>query len=218
MKKKFGIMVSMAIIGTLLMASTASASTVLKVGSYGSEVKSIQTKLNTIGYSSGSVDGIFGWKTKSAVISFQRDYGLMVDGIVGPQTIRALNKAYERQRKTNGIIATSKGLIGVPYVWGGTSSSGFDCSGFTKYVFNKNGITLPRVSRDQFNTGRYVSFKSLMPGDLVFFSFNKNGQVDHVGIYLGNEKFINATSSKGVTVSSFTSYWKSVYVSARRVY
>jgi len=122
-----------------------------------------------------------------------------------------------RTSKASAIIATSKQYIGVKYVFGGTTPSGFDCSGFTKYVFAKNGVTLPRVSRDQYKKGTSVSLSNLKPGDLVFFSFAKNGVVDHVGIYVGNEQFINASSSKGVTIYTLGTYWKSVYVGAKRV-
>jgi peptidoglycan hydrolase-like protein with peptidoglycan-binding domain len=218
MKKRIMFMVSIVIIGTFFMAPKAQASTVLQVGSQGYEVRVLQENLITLGYNVGAVDGVFGWMTRSQVIAFQRNHGLQADGIVGPMTTQAINWSLERQRTTNGILATSKSLIGVPYLWGGTTTSGFDCSGYTKYVFGKNGITLPRLSRDQYNMGRPVAFGSLRPGDLVFFSLNNNGQVSHVGIYIGGGQFINATTSKGVTISSFTSYWTNIYVGARRVY
>ncbi|AET67150.1 cell wall-associated hydrolase, invasion-associated protein [Desulfosporosinus orientis DSM 765] len=121
------------------------------------------------------------------------------------------------QSKASSVIATAKQYIGVKYVYGGTTPSGFDCSGFVQYVFSKNGISLPRVSRDQYKTGTSVSFSSLQPGDLVFFSLAKNGIVDHVGIYVGNGQFINASSSKGVTIYTLGSYWQSAYLGARRV-
>jgi len=119
--------------------------------------------------------------------------------------------------KASAIIATGKKYIGVNYVYGGTTPSGFDCSGFTQYVFAKNGESLPRVSRDQYQRGSTVSFSNLRAGDLVFFSFGKNGVVDHVGISLGNGQFLNASSSKGVTIYSLGPYWQSVFVGAKRV-
>ena len=119
--------------------------------------------------------------------------------------------------KASAIIATGKQYIGVKYVYGGTTPSGFDCSGFVQYVFAKNGINLPRVSRDQFQLGTSVSFSNLKAGDLVFFSLAKNGVVDHVGIYVGNGQFINASSSKGVTIYTLGTYWKSAFVGAKRV-
>lgn len=127
-------------------------------------------------------------------------------------------KSSSQQTKASTIISTSKQYIGVKYVFGGTTPAGFDCSGFVQYVFAKNGISLPRVSRDQYKIGTTVSYGNLQPGDLVFFSLAKNGIVDHEGIYIGNGQFINAASSKGVTIYSLgTTYWKSAFVGAKRV-
>ncbi|MDA8227161.1 MAG: NlpC/P60 family protein [Desulfitobacterium hafniense] len=218
MKRKFYLILVLVLTSILLASPIAHAATVLKVGSNGAEVKQLQLDLQEIGYNAGPIDGIFGSKTKVAVTSFQTSYGLQADGVVGPLTRTALTKALERFRKTQGIISTAKSFIGVPYLWGGTTPAGFDCSGFTQYVFKGNGIELPRVSKDQFTVGTTVQFNSLQSGDLVFFSFLSSGQVSHVGIYLGNGQFISATSSKGVVISSFTSYWLNSYVGAKRVY
>jgi|GEM_PF-4752196 len=120
--------------------------------------------------------------------------------------------------KAGAIIATAKSYIGIPYVWGGVTPSGFDCSGFTQYVLNKNGITIPRVTSDQFGTGTSVSKSNLRAGDLVFFTTYKPGP-SHVGFYMGGGKFIHASSSKGVTISSLDStYYSSRYIGAKRVF
>ncbi len=119
--------------------------------------------------------------------------------------------------KASAIINTAKQYIGVKYLWGGTTPSGFDCSGYMQYVFAKHGITLPRVSRDQFNAGKAVAYDNLQPGDLVFFSLDGDKVTDHVGMYIGSGQFIHASSSKGVTISTMSSYWKSKYLGARRV-
>lgn len=117
----------------------------------------------------------------------------------------------------NQIIATAKKYIGVPYLWGGTTTKGFDCSGFVQYVFQKHGISLPRVSADQYYAGTKVSKSNLRPGDLVFFNTNGRG-VSHVGIYLGDGKFIHSGTTKGVSITNFeSSYWTSMYMGARRV-
>ena len=98
------------------------------------------------------------------------------------------------------------------------STTGFDCSGFVQYVFTQNGITLPRVSLDQSTVGTSINFTNLQAGDLIFFSMENNGIVDHVGIYIGNGQFINASSSLGVTIYPIGPYWESVEFSARRVF
>ncbi|EHQ92301.1 NlpC/P60 family protein [Desulfosporosinus youngiae] len=203
------------------IAQASLGDSLLKVGSRGTDVVELQTKLNNLGYNVGKADGIFGPMTKEGVMNFQKAHSLAVDGIVGPMTVKSLNNAYlpkQPQAKVTNIISTAKKYLGVRYQWGGsTPQTGFDCSGFVAYVFQQNGITLPRVSRDQYTVGTKVSFDNLQPGDLVFFSFAGNGVVDHDGIYLGGGEFINASSSKGVTIYSLGPYWKSVYVGAKRV-
>ena len=117
------------------------------------------------------------------------------------------------------VINTAKSYLGVPYRMGGTTPSGFDCSGFTSYVFRNIGINLPRTSSDQYQAGTKVSKADLKPGDLVFFekTYNKAG-ITHVGIYSGNNEFISATSSKGIKVDSLNStYWGPKYYGATRV-
>lgn len=120
--------------------------------------------------------------------------------------------------KASAVIATAKSYMGVPYVWGGESPSGFDCSGFTQYVLKKNGVSIPRVTADQFGAGVSVSKSNLRVGDLVFFTTYKQGP-SHVGFYMGGGQFIHASSSKGVTISNLnSSYYSDRYVGARRVF
>lgn len=116
------------------------------------------------------------------------------------------------------IIDNAKKLLGTPYVWGGTTPSGFDCSGFVQYVFRQSGISLPRTTTEQCKVGTYVSKSDLQPGDLVFLQNTYREGVSHVGIYIGDGKMIHASSSKGVVTSSLsTSYYTQHYHSARRV-
>jgi len=115
------------------------------------------------------------------------------------------------------IIATAKQYIGVPYVYGGSTPKGFDCSGYVKYVFNLHGMTLPRSSKQQWSVGTSVAKANLKPGDLVFFQTSGNG-VSHSGIYIGDGQFIHASSSRGVMISALnTSYWVRCYYGAKRV-
>jgi cell wall-associated NlpC family hydrolase len=119
--------------------------------------------------------------------------------------------------RASAVISTAKNYMGVPYVWGGTTPDGFDCSGFTQYVFGKNGISLPRTAAEQYQVGTSLSKSSLRAGDLVFFTTYKAG-ASHLGIYLGDGNFIHASSSKGVTISSLSNvYYSSHYIGARRI-
>ncbi|MDI3328086.1 MAG: NlpC/P60 family protein [Alicyclobacillaceae bacterium] len=113
------------------------------------------------------------------------------------------------------IVSTARKYVGTPYVWGGTTPSGFDCSGFVQYVFAQHGINLPRTSSEMYEMGTPVS--DPQAGDLVFFSTYEPG-VSHVGIYLGNGQFISSTSSSGVQIVSMDNpYWASRYIGARRI-
>jgi Cell wall-associated hydrolases (invasion-associated proteins) len=109
-------------------------------------------------------------------------------------------------------------LIGIDYKYGGTTTKGFDCSGFTGYVFNELGIDLPRSSRDMFSWEKAtkISDEELRAGDLVFYN-TSGGGVSHVGIYIGDNKFAHA-ASKGVTITSMDeSYYSKRYLGARRI-
>ncbi|HBV85390.1 C40 family peptidase [Desulfosporosinus sp. BICA1-9] len=114
------------------------------------------------------------------------------------------------------LISRALSLQGIPYVWGGTSLKGFDCSGFVQYVFKASGITLPRVAADQYKLGTPVSRNELRPGDLVFFQTYAPGATD-VRIYIGGGRTIGA-ASKGVDIQSLSdSYWAKRYLGARRI-
>jgi len=107
--------------------------------------------------------------------------------------------------------------LGTKYVSGGVSTNGFDCSGFTMYVFDKIGIDLPHQSGSQYQMGTAVSRNELRAGDLLFFNTSGKG-VSHVGIYVGDGKFAHASSTRGVTISTLSdSYYVNRYVGAKRI-
>ena len=115
--------------------------------------------------------------------------------------------------KANEVIAYAKTLLGKPYVWGAQGPNSFDCSGFTYYVFkNKAGIVLPRTSSAQSKYGTYVSKSNLKAGDLVFFDTNgaNDGNVSHVGMYIGNGQMIHASyGQKKIVIANFNdSYYQ----------
>lgn len=118
----------------------------------------------------------------------------------------------------NKMIDYAQKFLGVRYVWGGSSSSGFDCSGFVKAVYNNFGIDINRVAADQATQGTYVSTSNLRVGDLLFFDTDggKN-YINHVGIYMGNGRFIHASSGAGkvVTDSLWGGFYEKSYMTAR---
>ena len=104
----------------------------------------------------------------------------------------------------NSIIKEAKEHLGKRYLWGAIGPKRFDCSGFTSYVYKKMGIKIPRVSINQGKVGRKINRRNLRKGDLVFFdtSRRRRGYINHVGIYIGNHKFIHASSSKRKVIIS----------------
>jgi cell wall-associated NlpC family hydrolase len=119
---------------------------------------------------------------------------------------------------TYALTGTALSLRGAPYRNGGTDPGGFDCSGFTQYVFGHHGIALPREVKEQFATGLVLRADEIAPGDLMFFTTVAPG-ASHVGISLGGDEFVHAPSSTGVVRVErlSTRYWSERFVGARRV-
>ncbi|MGE7660967.1 C40 family peptidase [Peribacillus sp. NPDC097197] len=208
--------VASALMLTPLQAFANIGDQTLRPGMTHSDVKQLQTLLKTKGYFTytGSLTTYYGTYSTTAVKNFQKAKGLTADGIAGRITFNALG-VYNVNNTS--MINYAKTLIGSPYKWAGTTPAGFDCSGFIYYVFQKSqGITLPRTTSQLYaNTGLKVSSPS--KGDLVFFdtSSGKTG-VSHAGIYIGNNQFIHASSSKGITITDMNnSYWAPKYLGAK---
>lgn len=115
------------------------------------------------------------------------------------------------------IVAIAKQFIGVPYVFGGTTPAGFDCSGFLQYVFKQYGLKIPRLADEQYLLGESVSVSQLSVGDLVFFSTYMAG-ASHCGFYVGGGKFLHASSSKGIRIDSLDNeYWKPRFLGGKKI-
>ena len=121
--------------------------------------------------------------------------------------------------QASSLVINAMAFLGVPYRYGGnTVDTGFDCSGFVRYVYEQHGVAVPRQVRDQFRIGKNVDREDLEPGDLVFFSTIAPG-ASHVGIVIGGDQFVHAPSERGVVrVESLGApYWASRYIGAKRV-
>jgi cell wall-associated NlpC family hydrolase len=188
----------------------------LELGAAGDSVTILQEDLQKLGYlGKSSITGNYDEETEKAVIKFQSDHGIEENGKVGPGTGLHIQKELAKQEKPQTIVKTAMDLKGTPYAWGGTSPSGFDCSGFVSYVYAKNDIQLPHSAKEMYKTGSSIPAPEI--GDLVFFSTYAS-YPSHVGVYIGNNQFISSTTNRGVKVDSLSdSYWKSRYLGAKRV-
>ncbi|SFM19970.1 C40 family peptidase [Salibacterium qingdaonense] len=210
-------------------ASGAGSSEMLRYEDSGEQVSELQERLRGLDYMKMEPSGVFGGVTEKAVKSFQSEQGLAVDGIAGPKTREKMDEMLESGEDREeadvstvspdtdfnavNLVADASEHIGTPYVWGGTSESGFDCSGFLQYVFQENGVELPRTVADIYNQGDSVEKPKV--GDIVFFKTYNDGP-SHAGIYTGNDQFIHAGTSTGVTVSDKTDdYWEKRYIGAK---
>ena len=132
-----------------------------------------------------------------------------------------IKKADPYNYNKNSIVKNAKKHLGENYVWGGTKPNAFDCSGYMQYIYEKEGIEIPRTAYQQSKVGKYVERDELEKGDLLFFLTDKKRKipVTHVGLYLGDDKFIHAASKKkGIIISSLSkSKYNKIYVKAKRI-
>ncbi|GEK60145.1 hypothetical protein CHL76_08250 [Marinococcus halophilus] len=229
----------MDIIGSSSSSNTSGSSGSTSIGSHGSlsygdvnsSVNALQKKLKEHGFFEGYTGSRFGPKTLQAVKDFQSATGISSPagnyyGVAGPSTQSALmdydGSSSNDDELVGGlstgtgsdIVSTAKQYLGTPYVWGGESPSGFDCSGFVNYVFDKHGKSMPRTVASIYRASTKVSSPSV--GDIVF--FDTRGGASHAGIYMGDNKFIHAGASTGVTISSMnSSYWAPRYMGAGEI-
>ncbi|WP_294298737.1 C40 family peptidase [uncultured Chryseobacterium sp.] len=144
---------------------------------------------------------------------------------VKTENLRKLDSRFNGRvsKSINELLKDAEKYLGAPYKFGGSTSSGFDCSGFALKVFEENSYKLPRRSADQAETGTDIDIKEAKPGDLLFFATAGGTKVSHVGIVhdIGNDgevHFIHASTTKGVIISSLNdAYWNKAYLHAKRV-
>jgi len=143
------------------------------------------------------------------------------------EILKALEKLQKKRRNSGNydktpMLKNAKHHLGGKYVWGGTQPKGFDCSGYVQYLYKKEGVQIPRTALQQSKVGKDVTWQTLKKGDLLFFlTDRKRGiPITHVGMYLGNHKFIHAASRrKGIIISPFTpkSKYGKLFVKATRI-
>lgn len=231
----------------MYMEQLTSLSESIYPGMHSNDVKIAQKALYYFGYYEGEIDGIYGPLTTKALEIAEEEHDLELIQEISQDSLAQLYeeekkqvdtesenneavskeeevteekadvKPVEKEHTTNAdVIQVAHSLIGTPYVWGGTSPSGFDCSGFIQYVYNTQDQTVPRTVSDMWNFATPVDAPSV--GDLVFFETYKAGP-SHMGIYIGDGKFIHAGTSSGVDVAEMSnSYWEQRYLGAKRVY
>lgn len=186
--------------------------------------ESIQQDLKTVGLYKGEITSVIDETTKEAIKAFQEKEGLNISGEADNATIARLNELFPKkvEEKSDKNAVSSRAFVdftrkylGTPYVYGASSGKAFDCSGFTTYVMKNYGIKLERTASQQFKKGTPIDKKDLKPGDLVFFS-NRGKTIGHVGIYIGDHKFIHASSSKKQIVINDLRTYTGKYQGARR--
>ena len=210
-KNKFLTAVCMlsAFVGSNLHAKTSKTKKIVKA-------KTSHKPLNNRKSHSAGNTGIYGIPSnnKSALIETK-----MTELRQRHAKVMASGSAHERKKVAveRKLLTSYKKWRGTKYAWGGDSKNGIDCSALTRRVYREVfSFELPRVTKDQIKVGRHVSRHNLKPGDILY--FRPDGKYNHTAVYLGNSLFINASSSKGVILSSLEhSYWSKYFVHGVRV-
>ena len=174
--------------------------------------KTAATGNNIIGIINPTINiNLYGTLNGYYKIKYNNTWGYIAKSYVSTSKVTTPVPSTASQKKS--LIANADKLIGIPYIWGGATTSGFDCSGLVQYIYKSIGVTLPRTTYQQVGEGSAVSINNLEVGDLVFFIGNA-----HVGIYVGNNKFIEAQKSGTlVHIENLSGYWRTSFVTGRRI-
>lgn len=199
----------------------------IKEGDTGDKVAEIKKKLKSLDIYKDEINSTYGKAAVAAVLEFQKANALPQTGIVDSATLIKLNtvsdkkiadRASASRRLVNAkAVDYAKKYLGVPYKWGASSGKAFDCSGYVVYIMKRFNVNLERTASSQFQSGAKIDRDDLQAGDLVFFTTYKKGP-SHVGMYIGDNKFIHASSGVDrVTINDLDmTYYKQRYLGARR--
>lgn len=181
--------------------------------------------LYSIGVINGIGDNLFNPKgytsREEAIVTVERMYNKVKETERDSRNSITVSRSSTSRRESSlrlKLKSLIPNVLGKPYIWGAVGPNGFDCSGLTYYLFGQLGITIPRTSKDQINVGTYVAKKDLEYGDLVLFA--RDGKnINHVGIYMGDGKFVHAPQSGDVVkiTTLMSGYYANSYYTARRI-
>lgn len=175
----------------------------------------------------GTDQAILGQQTRGDTVTIQTQFGPWYQiiynngiGYIHSDYVSLSYNGMPSRGNANALIGFAERFLGTPYVYGGSTPNGFDCSGYTQYVFRQMGYELNRTAASQATQGTPVAYGEWQPGDLLFFRYYGGAGINHVGIYIGNGVFIHSSSSSGVRYNNVLSdsYYISNYVTARRYF
>ena len=170
-------------------------------------------------YDTGTTMKVIGVSGEWYKVSYNGTEGYVHSDYMTLEALPGVTAAYAAYTPGQQIVNTAMQYMGVPYVWAGTSPSGFDCSGLVYYCYKENGYSINRTAASIYSNGVAVDRSELQPGDAICFTDGSYSYIGHVGIYIGNNEFIHASSSSGcVTINSLSeNYYNNHYYGARRI-